>query len=346
MQRRIAMTLLLALALTVTGAPGSVGPHIPGAYALAEQGLDTQTEVGFMRNGRNIPEELARIPEGYRQPAPHPGTLERLTYETWDSLTYAEHSRRLTKEAWVYLPYGYTAEQRYNIFYISHGGWSDETSTLGTAERPKYLKHAIDHAIEEGRMAPMIIVCPTYNNLSPSDSGDYGLALELTDNFHNELLNDLIPAVEERYHTWADFDASPAGQRASRDHRGFGGFSMGSVNTWHTFQYCLDSFRYFMPMSGSMGDGGWARDVVLASGWTDRDFFLWTATGTADFAGAAFAAQIDSMTARYGDVFHLADNEEGNISSRIRKGGAHDEQANFDYTFNALCWFWNAEARE
>lgn len=45
-------------------------------------------------------------------------------------------------------------------------------------------------------MQPMILVFLTYNNISKSDRGDYSLALELTDQFHNELINDLIPAVE------------------------------------------------------------------------------------------------------------------------------------------------------
>ena len=44
-----------------------------------------------------------------------------------------------------------------------HGGWSNETSTLGTDAQPTPFKHAIDHAIQDGLMQPMIIVCPTYN---------------------------------------------------------------------------------------------------------------------------------------------------------------------------------------
>ena len=301
-----------------------------------------QAEGDYVQNTRNIPEELETIPESYKVPMEQSGTLELLTYETWESFTYDQHSQRLTKEAWVYVPYGYDPAQKYPVFYLSHGGWSNETTTLGTASRPSELKHAVDHAIADGRMVPMILVCPTYNNTSPSDSGDYSLALQLTDNFHNELVNDLIPAVESRYHTYADFDVSLDGQKASRDYRGFGGFSMGSVNTWHTFQYCLDSFRYFMPMSGNMGDGGWAAQVVRNSEWTDRDFFIWTATGTADFAGSGFTAQIESMASRYSDMFHLANNEaEGNLSFRLRQGGSHDIRAHYDYTFNALCWFWN-----
>ena len=39
---------------------------------------------------------------------------------------------------------------------------------------------------------PLIIVLPTYNNTSKSDSGDYGLALQLTDQFHNELVKSPI----------------------------------------------------------------------------------------------------------------------------------------------------------
>ena len=303
-----------------------------------------QAEGDFMKNARNIPEELEAVPESYKRPAERQGTLELLTYNTWESFTYEQHSQKLTKQAWVYLPYGYDPAKPYHIFYISHGGWSNETTTLGTASRPSELKHIIDHAIQDGKMIPMIIVCPTYNNTSPSDSGDYSLALQLTDQFHNELVNDLIPAVESKYHTYAEYDATLEGQKASRDYRGFGGFSMGSVNTWHTFQYCLDSFRYFMPMSGNMGDGGWAAQVVRDSDWTDEDFFIWTATGTADFAGSGFTYQIEGMATLYSDVFHLASNEvDGNLSFRLKKGYAHDTIAHNEYIYNALCWFWHTD---
>ena len=74
-------------------------------------------------------------------------------------------------------------------------------------------------------MQPMIIVCPIYNNTSGEDCGDCSLVLQLTDRYHNELLNDLMPAVEGRLSAWAE-DATPGGLRASRDHRMFGFFSM------------------------------------------------------------------------------------------------------------------------
>ena len=212
---------------------------IIAASLFSFAGIACVQEV-HMKNSRTIPEILEAVPADYREPADESGTLIRIEYETWESFTYEQHSQKLTKAAWVYLPYGYDENTRYNIFYLSHGGWSNEETVLGTAENPSQLKYAVDHAIQDGRMVPMVLVCPTYNNTGARDSWDYSLAIQLTDRFHNELLNDLIPAVEGKYHTWADFDTSKENLKATRDHRGFGGFSMGSVNTWHTFQYCLD----------------------------------------------------------------------------------------------------------
>ena len=124
--------------------------------------------------------------------------------QSYAGLRKRYEAQRLTKTAWVYLPYGYSAEQKYNVMYLSHGGWSDETTLMGTPEAPHAFKHIMDHAIEDGKIQPLIIVLPTYNNTSPSDSGSYSLALRLVDNFHNELLNDLIPAVESKYSTFVE----------------------------------------------------------------------------------------------------------------------------------------------
>ena len=313
-----------------------------GSAAQSTASAEQSAQEPFERNGRGIPEKLEEIPDAYRKPALQEGTLIPLEYDTWESFTYEQHQQKLAKTAWVYLPYGYDESERYNIFYLSHGGWSNEETVLGTATQPSELKYAVDHAIEDGRMKPLILVCPTYNNTGARDSWDYSLAIQLTDQFHNELVNDLIPAVEGHYHTWADGDTSAEGLRASRDHRGFGGFSMGSVNTWHTFQYCLDYFRYFMPMSGNMGDGQWIDAVVRASDWTDQDFFIWTATGTEDFAASGFSYQIRSMVGDYSRTFHLANNEaEGNVSYRLYEGGTHGPEQSNQYTFNALLWFRN-----
>lgn len=291
-----------------------------------------------------VPDELEYIPDGYENPATQQGTLNKLTYDTWESFSYEQKSNKITKEAWVYLPYGYTDEEEYNVFYLSHGGWSNETTLMGTDDNPKSFKNVIDNAIQDGNIKPLIIVLPTYNNTSENDSSDYSLAIQLTNQFHNELVNDLIPAVESKYSTYAK-DTTPQGLKESRDHRGFGGFSMGSVNTWNTFRYCLDYFRYFMPMSGSYTtDGEYMADLVRQQGYSSQDFFIFAASGTDDFAYSAFKAQIMAMANNSGGMFKLVKNEsEGNMSFLEREGYKHDAKATDEYTYNGLRFFWNGQ---
>ena len=44
---------------------------------------------------------------------------------------------KLTKTAWGYLPYGYDGSKQYNILYLSHGGWSHETTPMVTPDNPQ-----------------------------------------------------------------------------------------------------------------------------------------------------------------------------------------------------------------
>lgn len=305
----------------------------------AEQEKDRAAGTATVTEG-SLPGELAQIPSDYFDEAQQQGTLVNLSYDTYESMTYQERTTTLTKRAVVYLPFGYSEEQKYNVFYLMHGGWSDETTYLGTPENPSAFKNVLDNAMAGGDMEPVIVVCPTYNNTSSSDSDNYGLALELTDNYHNELINDLIPAVEGTYSTYAD-DTSPEGLAASRDHRAFCGFSMGSVTTWHTFEYCLDYFRYFMPSSGSLTtDGDYMASIVRESGHDWDDFFIFAASGTEDFAYSSFRRQIQAME-DVEDVFRTADNEtEGNLWFLVQEGGTHSGEYALQYFYNGMCWIW------
>ncbi len=182
-----------------------------------------------------FPTQLQKIPSRYLQKNnDKPGKLVSFNYDTYESFSYQQKSQKLTKRAIVYLPYNYSSDNKYNVFYLMHGGWSDETTYLGTPDDPHPLKNILDNAIAEGKITPMIVVCPTYNNLSVQDSSDYGLALQLTDNYHNELADDLLPAIENEFSTYAE-NVTEQGLIDSRDHRAFCGFSMGSVTTWHVF---------------------------------------------------------------------------------------------------------------
>lgn len=294
------------------------------------------------RTAHPVPTELTKIPQSYYAAAEKQGTLVELSYNTWESKTYAQKSKPLTKRAIVYLPYGYNEEQKYNVLYLMHGGWSNETSSLGTPAQPNAFKHVIDHAIADGTVEPQIIVCPTYNNESPEDSGDYTLAFyTLTVNYHNELVNDLIPAVEGTWSTHAE-STTPEDIRRSRAHRAFSGFSMGSVTTWYTFVNCLDEFRYFLPMSGAMDyEGDDVDAAVTASGHKPEDFFIYAFTGTEDFEYGHFTRQIEGMLGMPSGNFRLTDREsDGNLAFHVEEGYAHDGRAAMEYIYNGLMWLW------
>lgn len=51
-------------------------------------------------------------PDGYEAPADQQGNLQKITYNTWESFTYDQKSQKLTKEAWVYVPYGYDENKK------------------------------------------------------------------------------------------------------------------------------------------------------------------------------------------------------------------------------------------
>ncbi|MGI6177858.1 MAG: alpha/beta hydrolase-fold protein [Eubacterium sp.] len=282
-----------------------------------------------------IPDEIEEIPDAYFAEADSKGTLEDIYYDTYESLAYGPDAETLRKHAVVYLPAGYSEDEKYDVFYLMHGGWSDENSTLGTPEAPSSLKNVLDNAIENGEMRPVIVVCPTYNNTNENgrDSDDFSLALKLTRNYHNELVNDLMPAVEGRYSTYAD-GTDKSDFAASRDHRGFGGFSMGSVATWRTFEYCLDYFRYFIPMScGTSLDDEEIRRA--ADGSDTSDYFVFMMTGTSDFAYGYDSARAEDM--EDSNEFVSVDSDpDGNFAFRVKEGYSHDAKAATEYIYNGL----------
>lgn len=336
------MTMLIASSLILSACDSqtpdtSASSEVSGTENSLEaenNGVLSDTE----KDTNRFPASLTSIPDSYLTEAEQQGTLQDLYYDTYESFSYNEKSQRLQKHAVVYLPYGYDESKQYPVFYLMHGGWSNEYTYLGSPDEPQGMKHILDHGIANGEIQPMIVVCPTYNNTSPEDSGDYSLALQLTDNYHNELINDLIPAVEGKYSTYAE-GTTPEAIAASRDYRAFCGFSMGSMATWRTFEHCLDYFRYFMPSSGGPAESvDTYENIVKDSGHSPDDFFIFAASGTNDFAYSGFKNGIDAMRESDSGIFRFADNEaEGNFYY-LESDGEHSGYYAMLYFYNGLRW--------
>ncbi|AEV68181.1 sugar-binding protein [Acetivibrio clariflavus] len=279
------------------------------------------------------------VPDEYRGESDKPGTIERLEYQTdnyGDELT--------TKYLNVYLPYGYDPDdkdKKYNILYLMHGGGEDENLIFGGPGESKELKRIIDNMIAKGDIEPLIVVTPTFNG------GENNLG-ENVAKFYKELMKDIIPLVESKYNTYAE-DTTLEAIKASREHRAFGGFSMGSVCTWYTYINCLDYIKYYIPLSGDC----WAlnrdassenakataellADVARESGYTPQDYKLFCATGSADIAYPNMKPQIDELK-KLTDVFiYSSDPTKGNLYFMVCEGGTHAWNFVNQYIYNIL----------
>lgn len=282
------------------------------------------------------------VPAAYRTASAQLGTVEELTY---DSLDYVRNEAPVRKTAYVYLPYGYDAndtETRYNIVYLMHG-WGGHA---GEYFDYTATKNVFDHMIENGDIEPMIFVSATFYNEN-SDT-DFSSSIEEFRAFHLDFENHLMPAVEGKYHTWSE-GTTPEDFAASRDHRAFGGFSLGSVTTWLQFCHDADYIRWFLPMSGSSwyygtyGDFQIKRnvdhieEVVRDRNLNERGYFIYHAVGTQDAVKSQSLMMADEMLSRNG-VFPPE-----HYVFYQKEGGFHDFDAVQEYLYNALPLFFHNE---
>ena len=283
-----------------------------------------------------------QVPSSYLNESQHGGTIQRIDYASKD---YAGSGSDITKQAYVYLPYGYDendTDTRYNILYLMHG-WGGHA---GDYFENGNIKYVFDNMIENGDIAPMIIVSATfYHENSGTDFGSSERELRA---FHNDFENHLMPAVEGRFHTYAA-SVSDEDLKASRDHRAFGGFSLGSVTTWLQFCYDHDYIRYFLPMSGSSwyygtyGDFQIKKNVdfieslVEENDLDERGYFIYHAVGTQDSVRSQSIDMADEMLSR---AIFTPDH----YVFYQKEGGVHDVNAAREFLYNALPHFFTEQS--
>ncbi len=288
----------------------------------------------------NIPQTgfTKRVPTSCNRPAKHKGIVERFDY---DSLNYAKDKKQITKTAFVYLPYNYyskNSQKQYNIVYLMHGLGGSAGQFLSY----KPITNMLDCLIENRDMMPMIIVTASF--YTDKSRRDFSSSMKEVRAFHKEFENNLMPAVEEHYRTYA---ASPSKNdlKLSRDHRAFGGFSLGSVTTWLQFCYNSDYIRWYLPMSASCWYYGtfgnfqieknvnYLEKVVKRNKLQQKGYFIYFTTGTKDEIKDQSIMQAEEML-KHSDVFtpeHFAFYQKEN--------GYHDTNAVQEYLYNALPLF-------
>lgn len=297
-----------------------------------------------MEENKKMEVEPDWLPEGYRTDEIKGGRIERMEYET---MTPGPNPKKTRKILNVYVPEGYDAAEstvKYDVFYLMHGGGENENTLLSGPGQPSELKNIFDHMIATHELRPMIVVTPTWY---VEDNEDIRYMANI---FYEELVRDVMPLVESTYHTYAK-DTTPEGMKASREHRAFGGFSMGGACTWMVYLNCMEYFKYYMPLSGDcwalVMRGGIEKTVETVNLLVEAakeakqknlDFVLACATGTEDIAYPNMVPQLEEMK-KHTDEFTTGEN--GNLSFLTKQGATHWWHYVYEYIYRLLPTFFN-----
>lgn len=253
------------------------------------------------------------------------------------------------KYANVYLPHGYdrnNKEKKYNVLYVMHGGGGNPDAWLDCCK----IKNMLDYCFDSGKVAPFIVVFPSYYKEKIGRVGPPVGEVERENVllFQQELSDELIPAVESQFHVYAE-NTTSEGLKASRSHRAFSGFSMGGATTWFVLMQNLDYFATFLPLSGDCwaveARGGATHpeetakllhDTLQSSGYTPEDYRIFSATGTKDPAYTALEPQFEAMK-QYPDTFRFSeDYNEGNFHYFFAPDYVHAYEEVYHYLYNFL----------
>ncbi|OUM60573.1 carbohydrate esterase family 1 protein [Piromyces sp. E2] len=265
--------------------------------------------------------QYKEAPQNYLNPCPQAGKIIK---EKYNGINGANALN-------VYLPYGYDEKKQYNIFYFMHGGGDNEDKVFSTND--VRLGNYLDHMTMNGELEPLIVVTPTFTKTTAQT-------------FYKEFHESVVPFVESKYSTYAK-STSAQDIKASRMHRGYGGFSMGGVSTWALFENCLDIVAYYMPLSGD----SWEKDTnaekaksladaVKKFGIQKDEFFIFSATGSSDIAYPNLNPQIEEMKKLDTFIF-TSDFSKGNCYYMVADSKTHDWKFIREYVYDALPTFFH-----
>ncbi len=190
---------------------------------------------------------------------PH-GKLEMISYDS--------KSVGTTRKMQVYTPPGYSTEKRYPVLYLLHGIGGDETEWQRFAH-PNFL---LDNLLAEGKVVPMIVVMPN-GRAQKNDraEGNGRRSAPAFAAFEQDLLKDVIPAVEARYSVQPD-----------REHRALAGLSMGGGQALNFGLAHLDTFAWVGGFSSAPNTKPPAQLLPDPSAAKDKLKLLWIACGKRD----------------------------------------------------------------
>ena len=286
MKKRVITGMLISLILcTMTACAG--GKTNNGT----EEGIGMEGSEGMI--AKAIAQETNQehvsvdaIPEKYtKKRMDEAGTIVHISYPSKD---YFLDGKAITKEANVYLPYGYSEDCKYNVLYLMHGIGGDEAE-WGMVDDDSLVKRMMDNLIYYKEITPFIVVTP--NGRSTENCAREGSDFNSFYVFGKELRNDLIPYIEANYSTYVDADD----MSLSREHRAMAGLSMGGMQTINIgIGECIDLFSYFGAFSAAPTSNPAAKAARLLKNSPYEIAYFYNICGTEDeiaYDSAAAAAK-------------------------------------------------------
>lgn len=223
----------------------------------------------------------------------HCGSIEKISYQTKD---YFGDGSEITKYAYVYLPYNYDESKQYNVLYLMHGIGGSENE-WGMNHDGSQVKIMMDHLIYNGEIEPFLIVTP--NGRSSADFANSSSDHNSFYVFGQEMRNDLIPYIDSKYSTYADFDENGYDLAKARDHRAMAGLSMGGMQTIN-IGLCenLDMLSYFGAFSACPTTNTAIQIADKLKDFPDYDIhYFYNVCGTEDtIAISSASAAVTSLT--------------------------------------------------
>jgi enterochelin esterase-like enzyme len=194
-----------------------------------------------------------------RENVPH----GEMTMVEYDSKTVGTRRKML-----VYTPPGYSAARKYPVLYLLHGIGGDETEW----QRLCHPENILDNLLADGKIEPMIVVMPNGRaQVNDRAEGNVFATAPAFAHFENDLLQDVIPAIESKYSV-----------HANRENRALAGLSMGGGQSLNFGLGHLDVFAWVGGFSSAPNTKPPAELVPDPAAAREKLKLLWLACGNQD----------------------------------------------------------------
>jgi len=231
------------------------------AEGQAQKGREPQTQKGKEP-------ELPPMPKGFDKARTgiEKGKVETLEY---DSKTTNSKRKLVT-----YTPPGYSKDKKYPVFYLLHGAGGNETNWTKQGSANTIL----DNLYADKKVVAMVVVMPN----AAVKGGAGGKGGKGASAFEGELLNDIMPYIEDRYSIHKD-----------AEHRALAGLSLGGGQTMQVGLKHMDKFAWLGGFSSALQGAS----AASAADGSKKLKLLYIACGDADTlynANKNFHASLES----------------------------------------------------